>query len=525
MGYSSTIQPLAPPSTQVDPRWGPASPTAGDTRGVQSRRVMGDAGTLEELEERAEFYRAMFEVNMAIKLLIDPDNGQIIDANPAASTFYGWSLDELRTMRISQINILTDEALRLELQRARTSATPAFHFKHRTARGDVRDVDVYSGPIVLRGRTLLLSIIHDVTERNQLEERLRRAQRLDAIGRLAAGVAHDFNNLLAISLANVELAERKIGPDHPALAHLTDVKRTVRHGAELTQKMLAFARQGELAPARVDLREMIVGTAELLRTVLGSNISVTTELAPDLPAVRIDPSQLELAFINIALNARDAMPDGGHLIIRARVISDGRLRIELEDNGHGMDAATRARAFEPFFTTKPIGVGSGLGLATVYGLISQSEGEVALDSAPGAGTRVHILLPPYDRVEDAVVEHAPKRHAKEIVLVDDRDDVRHALADALTDAGLIVHAASSAHDALAQLEALHGAVDVVLSDVAMPVRSGVELAGDIHARWPDLPVVLMSGHRHPPTTASITGWLAKPFSIDDVISTLDRVLR
>ncbi|MEO8842094.1 MAG: ATP-binding protein [Kofleriaceae bacterium] len=488
---------------------------------------MGDAGTLAELEERAEFYRAMFEVNMAIKLLIDPDNGQIIDANPAASAFYGWTLDELRTMRISQINILTDEALRLELQRARMSAAPAFHFKHRTANGDVRDVDVYSGPIMVRGRTLLLSIIHDVTERNQLEERLRRAQRLDAIGRLAAGVAHDFNNLLAVSLANVELAERKIGPDHPALAHLADVKRTVRHGAELTHKMLAFARQGELAPARVDLREMIVGTAELVRSVLGSNISVTTELAPELPAVRIDPSQLELAFINIALNARDAMPDGGHLIIRARVIADGRVCIEIEDSGHGMDAVTRARAFEPFFTTKPMGAGTGLGLATVYGLISQSEGEVSLDSAPGAGTRVHILLPPYDRVEDAVLSDVAVavRHAKEIVLVDDRDDVREALATALVDAGLIVHAAASAHDAMVQLDALHGAVDVVLSDVAMPGRSGVELAGDIHARWPNLPVVLMSGHRHPPTTASITGWLAKPFSIDDVIGTLDRVLR
>ena len=481
---------------------------------------------LAELEERAEFYRAMFEGNTAIKLLIDPLDGQIIDANPAASAFYGWSLDELRTMRISQINILTDEALRLELQRARMSAVPAFHFKHRRAQGDVRDVDVYSGPVVLHGRTLLLSIIHDVTERNRLEDRLRRAHRLDAIGRLAAGVAHDFNNLLAISLANVELAERKIGPDHPALAHLADVKRTVRQGAELTKKMLAFARQGELAPTRVDLREMIAGTAELLRSVLGSNISVTTELAPELPAVRIDPSQLELAFINIALNARDAMPDGGHLIIRARVVSDGRVCIELEDDGHGMSAATRARAFEPFFTTKPIAAGSGLGLATVYGLISQSEGEVSLDSEPGAGTRVDILLPPYDRVEGAVVEHAaPKRRAKEIVLVDDRDDVRSALTDALVDSGLIVHAASSAHDAMLQLDVLNGAVDVVLSDVAMPVRSGVELAGEIHARWPDLPVVLMSGHRHPPTTASITGWLAKPFSIDDVIRTLDRVLR
>jgi len=485
---------------------------------------MGDAGTLADLEEGPEFYRALFEVNTAIKLLIDPRNGQIIDANPAAAEFYGWSLDELRTMRISQINILTDEEIRREMLRAQTAST-AFHFRHRTARGEIRDVDVYTGPVAIRGEQRLLSIIHDVTERVQLEEKLRRSQRLDAIGRLAAGVAHDFNNLLAISLASVELAERKIAADHPALLHLADVKRTVRLGAELTTKMLAFARQGELSPVRLDLREMIAGTAELLRNVLGSNISVTTEISPNLPGLRIDPSQLELAFINIALNARDAMPDGGDLVIRARTIPDGRVSIELEDNGHGMDAPTQTRAFEPFFTTKPHGSGSGLGLATVYGLISQSDGELSLDSAPGKGTRVRILLPPYDRVETPLSAAAPQRRAKEILLVDDRDDVRAALADALVDAGLTVHVAEGARDAFAKLEALGGAVDVVLSDVAMPERSGVELAGDIRARWPELPVVLMSGHRHPPTTAAITGWLAKPFAIDDVLAALNRVLR
>jgi len=470
-----------------------------------------------DLEERAEFYRAMFEVNMAIKLLIDPADGSIIDANPAAAEFYGWSLDELRTMRISQINILTPEEIRLELQRARV-AQSALYFQHKIKTGDVRDVEVYSGPISIKGKELLLSIIHDVTERRRLEEQLRRSQRLDAIGRLASGIAHDFNNLFTVALANVELAERKLGPEHVALQNLVDVKRTVKRGAEITKQILGFARQGELAPTRVDLREMITRSAELLRSVLGTNISVTTELAAELPHVRIDPSQLELAFVNLALNARDAMPNGGELIIRALVIADGRVAIELEDNGHGMDATTCSRALEPFFTTKS--VGSGLGLATVYGLISQSDGEIALESTPGHGTRVSLLLPPFEQI--AAVS-APKRRAKTVVLVDDRDDVRGALEDALVDSGLTVHAANSAEAALARLEQLGGAVDVVLSDVAMPVRSGVELAADIHARWPDLPVVLMSGHRHPPVTASITGWLAKPFSIDDVIATLDRV--
>jgi two-component system cell cycle sensor histidine kinase/response regulator CckA len=463
----------------------------------------------------------MFEVNTAIKLLIDPETGTIVDANPAASEFYGWPLDQLRGMQISRINQLATEELREQLdQAARTKAAPALHFKHRLADGSVRDVDVHSGPIVFDGKTLLFSIIHDVTERIVLEEKLRRAQRLDAIGRLAAGVANDFNNLLAVSLASVELAERKLGPDHPALVHLADVKRTVRHGAELTQQMLAFARQGDLEPMRVEIRQLIAQTAELLRSVLGDKISVTTELPPTLPAVRIDPGKLELAFINVALNARDAMPKGGRFTISARLMEDGRISITLEDTGCGMDAKTRSRAFEPFFTTKVLAGNSGLGLAAVYGLISQSGGEVTIDSTVGIGTCVSIVLPPHERTAPT-----PLRVLHAIMLVDDRDDVRGALATALEDAGLRVHRAASAREALAKLTELRGVLDAVISDVAMPERSGVELAGEIRTRWPALPVILMSGHRHAPTTGSISGWLAKPFSIDEALAMLERVCR
>ena len=376
---------------------------------------------------------------------------------------------------------------------------------------------------MVEGKTLLFSIIHDITERIVLEEKLRRAQRLDAIGRLAAGVAHDFNNLLAVSLASVELAERKLGTDHPALVHLAEVKRTVRQGAELTHQMLVFARQGDLEPTRVEIRQLIAQTAELLRSVLGDKISVTTELPPALPAVRIDPGKLELAFINIALNARDAMPKGGRFTIHARFMDDGRVCITLEDTGCGMDAVTRTRAFEPFFTTKTLAGNSGLGLAAVYGLIKQSSGEVTLDSTVGVGTRVHITLPPYERRTPASLTVPDTPHV--IMLVDDRDDVRGALALALEDAGLIVHPAGSAKEAITRLTALGGALDAVLSDVAMPERSGVELAGDIRKRWPQLPVILMSGHRHAPTTAAISGWLTKPFAIDDVLAILARVTR
>jgi two-component system cell cycle sensor histidine kinase/response regulator CckA len=500
--------------------WGPISTTLGDIR-VKSASV----GTeLEELREREEFYRAMFEVNTAIKLLIDPADGLIMDANPAAEAFYGWTLAELRRMNIASINVLSAQELHLELERARTQQSSAFHFRHRTASGAIRDVDVYSGPVTLRGRVLLLSIIHDVSARVALEEQLQRAQRLDAIGQLAAGVAHDFNNLLAIALASVERAERKLPADHEIRGDLADVKRSVQQGATLTRQMLAFARQQALSPQLTDVAALIRRVVEMLQRVLGSHITIGAQLAANLPEIRVDPGQLELAFINLALNARDAMATGGSLVIRA-FIEGPNLHMIVDDTGQGMDAETRARAFEPFFSTKPPGVGTGLGLATVYGLISQSDGKVWIDSAPDAGTHVHLLLP-LDRPAQPArheLRRTTTQSASTVLIVDDRPDVRGALENALEVIGLAVYTAGSAAGALAVLDELSGAVDVVLSDVSMPDRSGLELAGDVRARWPMLPVVLMSGNVAEHESQTVAAWIEKPFTLDDIVAVLDRV--
>jgi len=478
---------------------------------------------LEELREREEFYRAMFEVNTAIKLLIDPADGTIIDANPAAEAFYGWPLAALRRMNIAEINVLSNEELQAELERARTQQSTSFHFRHRTASGAVRNVDVYSGPVRLSGRVLLLSIVHDVSARVALEEQLQRAHRLDAINKLAAGVAHDFNNLLTIALTSVERAERKLPPDHEVRCDLADIKRTVQQGATLTRQMLAFARQQALSPQLTDVGALIRRVVAMLQRVLGPHIAVEAAIAADVPLIRVDPGQLELAFINLALNARDAMATGGTLSIRATKDHD-HVHLVVEDTGVGMDAETRMHAFEPFYTTKPPGVGTGLGLATVYGLVSQSEGKVWIDSAPGAGTRVHIVLP-VDRLADASerVMLRTTQTARSVLVVDDRPDVRGALENALELLGLAVYAAGSAAEAIGMLDDLAGSIDVVLSDVSMPERSGLELACDVHARWPKLPVVLMSGNAAHQLSPAVAAWIEKPFTLDDVIAVLDRV--
>jgi len=492
------------------------------------------------LREREAFYRAMFEVNTAIKLLIDPETGEIIDANPAAAEFYGWSLDRLRRMRISDINTLSEAEIHEEMQNARVRRRTSFHFRHRLADGRIRDVDVYSGPAHLRGRTLLLSIIHDVTERNQFEDQLRRNQRLDALGRLAAGIAHDFNNVLTVVMASAQIAERHLPAETRARSYLGDVRHAAQRGAELTRQLLAFARQQALAPRAIDVVESLHRLAGMLQRVLGDEIEVVTEVPVEMPTVRFDPGQLELALINLALNARDAMPGGGTIVLRGEVTTDvpvemvGRARcvlITVEDTGVGMDKATRARVFEPFFTTKPAGQGTGLGLSTVYGVVAQSGGHVAIDSAPGHGTRIHLWVPLDEGRSvgaDPDAADIAELTVQSVLVVDDREDVRQAVARSLRDAGLDVVVAGGARAAMARLEEAGGGVDVVLSDVAMPERSGIELAADVHERWPALPVVLMSGEGRQSRIGDmpgVTAFIDKPFAMSRLLAVLARAVR
>ena len=482
--------------------------------------------------DRETMYKALFEVNAAIKLLIDPSDGRIVDANPAAAQFYGWSLDELRRMRISDINTLSHDEVRAEMERARSRRRTSFEFKHRRRNGAIADVEVHSGPLEVDGRTLLLSIIHDVTERNRFEEQLRHAQRLEAIGRLAAGIAHDFNNLLTVISASVQLAERKPTPERVARC-LADVREATQRGADLTRHLFALGRDQTLSPSPVDLGRMLGNLASLLQRVLGDTITVTTDVAARLPRVEVDPGQLEMMLINMALNARDAMPDGGHLVLGAGVPAavppgfEGAdlLAITVTDDGLGMDEATRARAFEPFFTTKPVGLGSGLGLAVAFGIAAQSGGTITVDSKPGEGTRFTVYLP----VARAEEQAAPPRARNEmtlactVLLVEDQTEVREALGWLMQELGATVHAAASAPAALALLDELGGPPDVVVSDVAMPGGSGVELAATLAARWPELPVVLMSGHADPIANGEGRAFLRKPFSIDELTEVLRQV--
>ena len=495
------------------------------------------------VKQSEDFYRALFEVNTAVKLLISPTTGKIVDANQAAADFYGWPLDTLRTMRITDINMLTREETVAEMQNASSGRRRYFRFRHRTASGDVRHVEVHSGPVLLEGETLLLSIVHDVTERNRLEEQLLRSQRLEAIGQLAGGVAHDFNNLLTVMMSSAELVSRGLPAGSPLQQHLDDLGYAAGRAAELTRELLAFSRRQRMQTAAVNLNDVVARMRGLLERTLGSTIFVKSVLDPELPAVRADPSQIEQVVMNLALNARDAMEQGGELelstqfveVERAdqRGIPAGRwVSLGVRDEGRGMDEETRQRVFEPFFTTKEAGRGTGLGLSTVYGIVTQSGGHIAVESEPERGCRFEVFLPVADAASQAP-ECAPRpsqrrRHrAGTVLLVDDMPHVRAPLVRCLEEAGLEVLEAGSTEEVLALSPAEIRRLDAVVSDVVMPGRSGLELCRELLALKPELGVVLVSGDlRHHGTSQLPRGvrFLQKPFTGQRLLDEIDHAL-
>jgi two-component system, cell cycle sensor histidine kinase and response regulator CckA len=489
-----------------------------------------------------QLYRALFDVNNAIKLLIDPapgaERGRILDANQAAVEFYGWSLDELKTMRITDINTLTPTEVRAEMENARTLRRRYFRFRHRTKAGEIRSVEVHSGPIVLHGRELLFSIIHDVTERDLLEEHLKRSQRLEAIGQLAGGVAHDFNNLLTVVMSAARLARTRVPGEHASVRFLDEIDGAAQRGAELTRQLLAFSRRQVMTPQPIAVDAVVAELVPLLERSLGTSHAIALDAAPTSPVVA-DPAQLEQVVMNLVLNARDAQAQGGTIeVVVASSAGDpvgevppgDWVTIAVRDRGSGMDEAIRARIFEPFFTTKP--EGTGMGLASVYGTVRQSGGHVTVVSAPGAGSTFTVYLPaggtaaPLPRQLTPVPAVAPRTGT--ILLVDDLAAVRNTVSSLLGDLGHTVLVAGSYDEAILAADDHLATLDIVITDVVMPGRSGVALVRDLLALRPGLGCIVMSGDLRDHLLADLPPHvvrLAKPFSLEALEQAVAGLLR
>ncbi len=353
--------------------------------------------------------------------------------------------------------------------------------------------------------THLATIERDVTEQKSMEARLRQSDKMQALGTLAGGIAHDFNNLLTAILGSLELAGPKVAEQPRVQRLIENARGAAERGASLTKRLLSFSRAHDLQARATDVNALIGGMSDLFSRSLGGLVSVRTELAPDLPPAQVDPDQLELAVLNLCINARDAMPDGGAITIATRrmtisddpEIGDGEYcGIRVTDEGTGIPEEILRRVCEPFFTTKAIGQGTGLGLAMVFGLAQQSKGRLVIESEVGRGTQVELALPfaavvPAEKVAGEAVVPAPSRPAR-ILVVDDDPEVRHVTASFLAGFGYDETEACDGPAALAMLK--QERFDLVVADLAMPGMSGVELASEVRAREPGLPILILTGH-------------------------------
>ncbi|WP_235537521.1 ATP-binding protein [Sphingomonas sp. Root1294] len=372
---------------------------------------------------------------------------------------------------------------------------------------------------------------NEIDNRQKAEAALRQAQKMEAMGQLTGGVAHDFNNLLMVASSGLELLERTNDPDKRERLK-TGIRQAVDRGAKLTQQLLTFARRSPLHPEVIDLAERIRGMDTLLDRSLRENVVMTFDLAPDLWPVEVDASQLEVAVLNMALNARDAMPDGGTITITARNQprgesgGDDRVLLEIADTGIGIAEDKIAAIFEPFFTTKGVGQGTGLGLSQVYGFVQSSGGDIQVASEPGHGTAMRILLP---RTAKSPPPAAAPPVAKRItgrrraLLVEDDEAVAGMVGGMLDELGFDHDHVSSADRALERLGA-DAQVELVLSDMVMPgAMSGLDLVRAISRQWPALPVVLMTGYSAAAASAASEGvrLLLKPYRIEDLAAEIE----
>jgi signal transduction histidine kinase/CheY-like chemotaxis protein len=365
--------------------------------------------------------------------------------------------------------------------------------------------------VLARSREELERLVVERTrEREEALAQLHEAQKLETIGQLTGGVAHDFNNLLTPVMGNLDLLRRRISAeDHRSQRLLSNALQATSRAATLVQRLLAFARRQDLQPQAVDVSDLLHGIEDLVARSIGPTISVAVNAPSDLPAARVDPGQLELALLNLAINARDAMPGGGRLTIevdlvelplpREESLKAGRyIRIRVADTGVGMDASTLKRAVEPFFSTKGLGKGTGLGLSMVHGLAAQSGGALRLSSKPGVGTVAELLIPVADEAatvcEQTQVEPPQAVRPATVLLVDDEELVRTGTAEMLADIGYSVIQAGSGVLALAVLRGGEAEIDILVTDYLMPGMSGAELVREAQRLRPDLPVLLVTGY-------------------------------
>lgn len=495
------------------------------------------------LRESEERYRAISELvsDFAFAFRFEPGGDAVLEwITDAFTRITGYTLHEMRTLADWGDCIHPEDAAVAyqHLQQLRAGSPAVGEYRITARDGRLLWLRFYSRPVWgADGQrvTRVYGGVQDITQIKRLEQQLSHAQKLEAIGRLAGGIAHDFNNLLTVILGNVELLLAASARAPSMRADAEGIRQAAGRAAALTRQLLAFSRQQVMEPRTLDLNAVVGDMTQLLRRLIGEDITLATDLAADLGQVRADPGQIEQVIMNLAVNARDAMPDGGQLTIetanvgadsppdRAGAAGVPYVLVTVSDTGVGMDAATVARIFDPFFTTKPIGKGTGLGLATVYGIVTQSGGQISVCSEPGKGTTFRVYLP---RVDAAAASASAARSQvirlagdATILLVEDEPALRALAARVLRGYGYRVLEAVDGPSGLAAAAQHLGRIDLLLTDVLMPGGlSGRQLAEQISARRSMIKVLYTSGYSEammmPTQFSAHEAFLQKPFTPD-----------
>jgi len=508
---------------------------------------------LRESEER--FVKA-FEANPAAVVFTRLSDSVIIDANKSFENLFGFKSDEIIGQKFVNLDILLENipvaALKEYIEQVKDARD--LEVKLRTKSGSLIYTLVSNEQIELNGEACLLSIIHDITDRKHAEEELRKteekllqAQKLESVGRLAGGIAHDFNNMLTAINGYSDLTLRQVGEKSPLRHNLEEIRKAGQRSAELTQQLLAFSRKSVLKPETINLNSVVNDTSALLKRLIGEDIVLETVLRSDLHQVKVDPGHLSQIIVNLAVNSRDAMPQGGILTIEtANVILDEHyaefvigakagkyVMLTVSDTGIGMSEDQKEHIFEPFYTTKEVGKGTGLGLATVYGFVKQSDGYIWVYSEINKGTSFKIYLPAIvDKVQKNMEinnNETSKTGSETILLVEDEELVRNLNREILESYGYKVIEARNGVEALKICSEGEIIIDLLMTDVVMPEMGGSELASKLAVSRPDLKVLFTSGYtddaviRHGVKDEG-TNFLQKPFSLDTLLNKVREVL-
>jgi two-component system cell cycle sensor histidine kinase/response regulator CckA len=505
-------------------------------------------GAEDALRKSESMFRLLFAHNPLPAWVFDSETLRFLQVNDAAVRQYGYSPEEFQTMTVLDIRPEAERAgFRESLCLWKGDAQYKAHWKHVTKNGRIIEAEIIAHQLEYAGRAVYLVVAQDIGERHQLEEQLRQAQKMEAVGRLAGGVAHDFNNLLMVIKGHTELLMNALSPSDHATRKIEQIDRAADRATSLTRQLLAFSRMQVLQPRVMNLNDVVEEMGKLIPRLIGEDVELVLRTAPDLGAIRADASQMEQVIMNLAVNARDAMPDGGRLVIETAnaeldhaysstrpVVKPGKyVLLAVSDSGIGMDQETQAHIFEPFFTTKEQGKGTGLGLSTVYGVVKQSGGFIWVYSEVGKGTSFKIYLPRVDQPVEKGGSPQPfpeaPRGTETILLAEDEQDVRELAREFLESGGYTVLEAHHGQEALRVAAQHSGNIDLLVTDMVMPGMTGQQLAARLQQQHAGLSVIYMSGYsEHAATEAaqsvSNLRLLTKPFSRNAILRAVREVL-